>query len=293
MCGSSRRRGNSAMTFRWLALLVLFSGISGWTQIVNEADGISIDLGWVAAVQQSQGWLIIEAPPAPAPPAPAIAKSKRNLKVGDLLRSIDGHDLAELGPLAVTRMLHDVPFRRVPMRLVREGDTYDVQAFGEGVLTDGTIMSAPSYSPSELLKRGAPAPDFSLLDLQGQRHKREAYRGKWILLNFWGTWCPGCMDEIPALNYLGLHYKSSLTVVSVAIDDSPETLRKFLAQQPLSYPVLLGGSFDDPFARSYNVYGAPTNVIIAPNGDVRFVGVGLASLKRAVQTVASSQSSKP
>ena len=278
------------MTFRWVAVLVLLSGISGWTQVLNDADAISIDLGWVAAVQHSQGWLITD-----APPAPPIVKSKRNLKVGDLLISIDGHDLAELGPLAVTRMLRDVPFRSVPMRLVRDGNTYDVQVFGEGVLTDGTIKSVPSYASNELIKRDIPAPDFSLLDLQRQRHTLEEYRGKWVLLNFWGTWCDGCMDEIPALNYLDSHYTSRLTVVSVAINDSPETLRKFLAQRPLSYPVLLGGSFDDPFARSYNVCAAPTNVIIAPNGDVRFVGMGLASLKRAVQTVAGSksESSKP
>ena len=219
-----------------------------------------------------------------------MSKSKRNLKVGDLLLSIDGHDLADLGPLAVSRMLDDVPFRTVPMQLIRNGETYDLQVFGENIVTDGTIKSGPSYSSNELLRRGTPAPDFSLLDLRGESHTRDSFRGRWILLNFWGTWCAGCMDEIPALNYLSLHYQSKLTVVSVAMNDSPETLKKFLAQQPLSYVVLLGGSFDDSFARAYNVHGAPTNVIIAPNGDVRFVGVGLISLKRAVQTVAAGLS---
>jgi peroxiredoxin len=209
--------------------------------------------------------------------------------VGDVLLSIDGHDLAELGPLAVARMLGDVPVRTVPIHLERDGKPYDVQVLGEGVMTDGTTMSRPSYSPDELVKRDAPAPDFSLLDLQGQQHTRDSYRGKWILFNFCGTWCTGCMDEIPALNYLGSHYESKLTVVSVAINDAPETLKKFLAQHPLSYPVLLGGTFDDPLARSYNVHSAPRNLIIGPDGEVRFVGGGLMSLKRAVQVVASGQ----
>ena len=77
-------------------------------------------------------------------------------------------------------------------------------------------------------------------------------------------------------------------MVSVAMNDSPQTLRRFLAQQPLSYPVLLGGTFDDQFARSYGVHSAPTDVVIAPNGEVCFVGAGV-SLKKAVQAVARGQ----
>ena len=113
-------------------------------------------------------------------------------------------------------------------------------------------------------------------------------RGKWILLTFWGTWCPACTEEIPALNFLSANYKSKLTVVSVAMNDSPQMLRKFLAQQSLSYPVLLGGTFDDQFAHSYGVHSAPADVVIAPNGEVRFVGAGV-SLKKAVQAVAMGQ----
>jgi peroxiredoxin len=273
------------MTLRWVAPLLLLFGIFGRAQNGKDVvDGITIDLGWVAAVQQSPGWLIIG-----APPPPSMAKSKRNLKVGDVLLSIDGHELAQLGPLAVARMLGDVPVRTVPMHLERDGKTYDVQVFGEGVMTDGTTMARPSYSPDELVKRGAPAPDFSLLDLQGQSHNLDSYRGKWILFNFWGTWCGGCMDEIPALNFLSSHYESKLTVVSFAINDTPETLKRFLEQHPLSYPVLLGGTFDDPFARSYNVHSAPRNLIISPDGEVRFVGGGPMSLKLAVQVVANGQ----
>lgn len=277
------------MRLRWGALLLLLSGFSGWAQNDKEAvDTVGIDLGWVAVVQQSRGWLITS-----APPAPPISATKRNLKTGDVLLRIDGHDLAELGPLAVARMLDDVPSRTVPIELVRHGKTYDVQAFGEGVLTDGKNKSAPTYSLNELQKRGEPAPQFSLTDLQGQDHTLDSYRGTWVLLNFWGTWCSGCMQEIPALNDLNTNYKATVTVVSISINDSPETLKRFLTQHAISYPVLVGGTFDDPFARRYNVHGAPTNVAISPNGDVRFVGVGPMALKGAVETVARGQRSAP
>ena len=164
-----------------------------------------------------------------------------------------------------------------------------MQVFGEGVGTDGTIKTAPSYSPDELQKRDDAAPRFSMIDVQGGQHTASLYRGNWVLLNVWGTWCSGCQDELPALNYLSTKYSARLIVLSVDINDEPETLRRFLAQHPLSYPVLLGGTFDDSFARSYNVHLAPTNVVIAPGGKIAFVGRGNMSLKGAVETIARGQ----
>jgi peroxiredoxin len=274
------------MQFRCV-LLFIFCAHLVWAQVANESvNRVSIDLGWVAAVQQYLGWLITS-----APAAPPMYKGKRHLQTGDVLLSIDGHDISKLGPLAVARMLEDVPFRSVPITVGRSGKTYDVQAFGEGVMTDGTTKSAPSYSPDELQKRGEAAPQFSLIDLQGRQHSLDRYRGKWLLINVWGTWCTGCWHELPALNDLSAKYSERVTVISVAVNDSPETLNTFLAQHPVSYPVLLGGSFDSAFARSYNVHVAPTNLVISPVGEVQFVGRGPMSLKTAVETIALGQRS--
>jgi hypothetical protein len=80
-----------------------------------------------------------------------------------------------------------------------------------------------------------------------------------------------------------------VTVLSVGINDSLETLQKFMTQHPLSYPVLLRGTFDDSFARRYNVHLVPTNLVIAPYGEVGFVGRGYLSLEGAVRTIARGQ----
>jgi hypothetical protein len=82
-----------------------------------------------------------------------------------------------------------------------------------------------------------------------------------------------------------------LTVVSIAINDNPETLKRFMTRQSLSYPVLQRGTFYSPFARSYNVHAAPTNLVISPDGEIRFVGRGPMSLKTAVGTIALGQHS--
>ena len=272
------------MEFRCVLSFLLCACLA-WAQVAIEGEKkVSIDLGWIGAVQQERGWLVTD-----APAAPPMYKSKRTLQIGDLLLSIDGHDISKLGPLAVARMLEDVPFRTVPIILERSGKPVEMQVFGEGVVTDGTPKSTRSYSPDELQKRDDAAPQFSMIDLQWRQHTAALYRGKWVLLNVWGTWCSGCLDEIPVLNYLRTNYSARVIVLGVDINDGPETLQRFLTQHPLSYPVLLGGTFDDSFARSYNVHLAPTNVVISPDAKIRFVGRGNMSLKGAVETIAHGQ----
>jgi thiol-disulfide isomerase/thioredoxin len=265
-------------------VLLFFAQLGRAQSTTYSAETVSIDLGWVAAVQQERGWQVVN-----APDPPPTYKGARHLQIGDVLLIIDGHDASRLGPLAVARMLEDVPVRKVPVSLERSGQTIEMQLFGEGVFTDGTIKTTPSYSPQELQKRDDAAPPFSLFDLQGHQYTAALYRGSWVLLTVWGTWCSGCLEEIPALNYLSRKYSARVKVLSVDLNDELDTLQHFLTQHPVSYPVLLGGSFDDSFAHSYNVHLAPTNVIIAPTGNIAFVGRGNMSLKGAVETIARAQ----
>jgi len=265
-------------------VLLFFAQLGRAQSMTNSADTVSIDFGWVAAVQQERGWQVVN-----APDPPSTYKGTRHLQIGDVLLTVDGHDASRLGPLAVARIFEDVPFRKVPVSLERNGKTVEVQLFGEGVVTDGTIKTTPSYWPHELQKRDDAAPPFSLFDLQGRQYTAALYRRNWVLLTVWGTWCSGCLEEIPALNYLSTKYSASVKVLSVDLNDEIETLQRFFTRHPISYPVLLGGSFDDSFARSYNVHLAPTNVVIAPNGTIAFVGRGNMSLKGAVETIARAQ----
>jgi AhpC/TSA family len=66
------------------------------------------------------------------------------------------------------------------------------------------------------------------------------------------------MHELPAFDYLNSHYPDKVVLVGIAINDSRETLKKFIAAKQLTYPILLGGTFDDAFARAYAVRSAPS-----------------------------------
>src|SRR3954471_3570987 len=72
------------------------------------------------------------------------------------------------------------------------------------------------------------APDFELADVTGRKWSLRSLRGRPVLLNFWATWCPPCVEEMPSLDSLVRHGGSgTLQVVTVSVDESWDVIRKF------------------------------------------------------------------
>ncbi len=86
----------------------------------------------------------------------------------------------------------------------------------------------------------ASANDFNLTDLSGKNHKLADYKGKWVLINLWATWCPPCLEEIPDLIALQETHKN-LAVIGVAVDfESRKKVTDFVDDNLMSYPIVLG-----------------------------------------------------
>jgi thiol-disulfide isomerase/thioredoxin len=122
------------------------------------------------------------------------------------------------------------------------------------------------------------AADFAMTDTAGKAHKLSQYKGKWVLVNFWATWCPPCLEEIPDLVELHENRKNNLVVLGVAMDyRSGEQVREFADSMLVSYPIILG---DRRMAAQVGpVDGLPTTYLYNPQG--KLVARQLGAITRA------------
>src|SRR5574340_29171 len=118
-----------------------------------------------------------------------------------------------------------------------------------------------------VLPLSAGAAGFSLEDLQGNVHRLEDYRGKWVLVNFWATWCPPCLSEIPELSSLhDAHKGKDLVVIGIAIDSgSSRKVADFSRAHGISYPVVMGNQKISRQIGEFDVL--PTSFLYSPNGE--------------------------
>ncbi len=118
-----------------------------------------------------------------------------------------------------------------------------------------------------LVAAPAAAGGFSFKDMQGQTQRLSDYRGKWVLVNFWATWCPPCLEEIPDLVELHeAHRRTDLVVIGVALDSTEKSVREFVSKFAISYPEV-GGDYDQA-QQEGEVSVLPTSYLYDPRGEL-------------------------
>lgn len=136
--------------------------------------------------------------------------------------------------------------------------------------------SRPSSAPTGELKsegQRKPAPNFSLKDADGNAVNLAEYRGKVVLVNFWATWCPPCVEELPSLMTLQERMKGrGLVVVGVSIDVDGDAYHRFLKLHNINFVTVRDP--EQKVASMYGTSGWPETYIIDRQGVLRrkFVG---------------------
>ncbi|MEW6354159.1 MAG: TlpA disulfide reductase family protein [Pseudomonadota bacterium] len=116
--------------------------------------------------------------------------------------------------------------------------------------------------------------DFALPDVDGKLHKLSDYRGQWVVVNYWATWCPPCLEEIPDLEaFHAKHQGKGAVVLGVCMEDiDVKNLREFIDEHFITYTILRGSSKgESPLGP---VRGLPSTYLISPEGEIAATHLG-------------------
>jgi cytochrome c biogenesis protein CcmG/thiol:disulfide interchange protein DsbE len=146
--------------------------------------------------------------------------------------------------------------------------TWGALALGIGMIV---VFAMPSYRQGEAALTGTTARDFTL-QMDGKPIHLSDLRGKVVVLDFWASWCPPCVEEAPSLNRLQQYIESrNALVLGVAADEEPYAFSKFLIDQGVTFPTYRDPATKDrvsPIALCYGTSMIPEAYIIDRRGKI-------------------------
>jgi len=111
--------------------------------------------------------------------------------------------------------------------------------------------------------------NIKLQDVYGKDFVKTNYKNKITIVNFWASWCKPCLEEIPSLNRLQATMKNKpFEIISINYGEKPETIKKFMKQVRIDFPVLIDESGEQ--AVKWNVYAFPSTFVIGPDGEFHY-----------------------
>ncbi len=147
----------------------------------------------------------------------------------------------------------------------------------------GVYFGAKRFQPAPAADTAVGAlMQLAMADPAGKQRKMSEWQGKTLLVNFWATWCPPCVAEMPELEQLQADMGSKgLQIVGIGID-SPSNIRDFSEKHKITYPLLVGGLQGTELSRTFGneAGGLPFTVLIGTDGQVKQTYMGRLDLQK-------------
>ena len=139
------------------------------------------------------------------------------------------------------------------------------------------ISNARTWGPVYISWAGEMAPDFTLIDVTGKRHKLSDYRGKNVIIMFWATWCRPCIMELPHLIALRNTVSEDKLAMLAISNEPPALVKRFATREKINYAVFAVNTLAMP-APFRNIASIPSNFFINPDGKIKLATSGLLPL---------------
>ena len=137
----------------------------------------------------------------------------------------------------------------------------------------GLGLTTGAYAAGFESRAATPAPALKARDMSGASKTLADYRGKVVVLNFWASWCPPCLREMPSMERLRVKMKGQpLEIVALASAEGPDDVKAFLSKMQLGFPILLDA--DGSNTQRWKVFALPTSFLLDREGRVRYVLTG-------------------
>ena len=134
-------------------------------------------------------------------------------------------------------------------------------------------ITAATQNKLNKLKRNPPAPNFVLPDKNGTLYSLSDFRGKVVVINFWASWCPPCVAEMPSLQRAADKLKKhDISVLGIGVGESRDSVTSFLERMPLQFPLLLDTKTE--VMQGWSVPSLPTTIIVDANGKIALLALG-------------------
>ena len=135
------------------------------------------------------------------------------------------------------------------------------------LLVKGAPESSPLTKPSPEARE--PAPDFTLVTLNGGDFHFGDHKGKPILINFFASWCLPCREEMPVIEKIVREYgPKGVVFLGIAVDDTEEKMKDFIKKYGVTFPVGLDKTAK--IQKSFDIYGIPTTYFISKQGIINY-----------------------
>ncbi len=131
----------------------------------------------------------------------------------------------------------------------------------------GSLWPTFQSAAGPVIQEGDQAPEFALTSDAGRPIQLQDFAGKFLVLNFWATWCPPCLEELPSLNRFHIRYApQGVVVLGVSVDEDRKAYQDLVEHAGVSFPTVR-----DPerkVSRLYGTFKYPETYVISPQGRV-------------------------